>query len=292
MKTYKKIFRGFIHAMLLPLNIIVHKFPKNNIILQEIVRNDIVANSRVKWKFFKINLDEKDIPKYNLRKTGIVMQGPIRYEEDFTLKTAMLYRQIYPDIPIVITTGDKDISNKFIEQCKVNKIEVLKNKLPCISGYGHVNYQVCNTIKGINYLEGRARYILKTRTDQAFYYPAFLIFLQNILYTFKKSDSKMSGRLVFLGARNSYRWIPFHVSDFMAFGRFDDMKKLYDIPYSVEPKKLVNHAVLDRVRNEISYYELTGINCNNNSLRNKLRKVLSHYINAEAYRTNRTRKNI
>lgn len=43
-------------------------------------------------------------PVYDIDDTAIVIQGPITYENGYTEYTAKFYREIYPNIPIVIST--------------------------------------------------------------------------------------------------------------------------------------------------------------------------------------------
>ena len=54
---------------------------------------------------------------------GIVIQGGLVYENDYTIYTAKLYRQWYPKIPIIISTWKNEANEDFLNFCKENYLK-------------------------------------------------------------------------------------------------------------------------------------------------------------------------
>ena len=115
--------------------------------------------------------------------TGIVIQGPIQKDGDFTLKTALLYRKLYPFVPIVISTWNGEIYNKLIGECKTNKIDIIENVIPKDGGVGNHIFQMTSSYLGIKYISDnyRVRYVLKCRTDQRIFREDILLYLKDLM---------------------------------------------------------------------------------------------------------------
>ena len=115
---------------------------------------------------------------------AIIMQGPILYDHDFTIETIKLYLRNFPNCPIIVSTWDYEAPNT------LNIIEnlgciVIKNTIPQIKDYAHVNYQIKSTRTGLQKAKELGyKYVIKTRTDQRMYETNIAEFLFNILDKF------------------------------------------------------------------------------------------------------------
>ncbi len=68
---------------------------------------------------FQIWDSRKDFkPRYAFDDTAIVIQGPIEYTNNYTAETFKLYRSIYPNAPIVVSTWKNEATNSFRHVCK------------------------------------------------------------------------------------------------------------------------------------------------------------------------------
>ena len=170
-------------------------------------------------------------PTYDFDDTAIVIQGPIAYDNNYTVETFKLYRSIYPNVPIVVSTWQGEATNNFRRECKENSIILLENEPPEKRGLGNVNMQLKSSLQGIKYVKENtsAKFVLKTRTDQCINYFSFLIYFKNLLETFPPKDDKLHSRIIFIGSPVHRVW-PFYPHDFLAFGYIEDIYKLYDIP--------------------------------------------------------------
>ncbi len=170
--------------------------------------------------------------KFDIDDIGIVIQGPLVHENNYTITTAQIYRRLYPNIPIVISTWKGEATEDFRQNCKSNSIVLLENDQPADRGYLNVNLQLESSFQGINYIKNHtgAQFVLKTRSDQRIYRLDFLLYFKNLIKTFPVNDNKLEGRLLAFGIPHSILFIPFHLSDHLHFGFTSDMLKLYSIP--------------------------------------------------------------
>lgn len=173
------------------------------------------------WKF---------VPRIDANDTAIIIQGPVIYENDFTLETLYRYRWIYPNATIILSTWEGDIQDFFRWQAMSINVIVLESKMPEDHGISNIKLQIISSHRGImhaNLSEG-IKYVLKTRTDQRIFLPDFLTYIKNMLKTFKVNSESLSDRIVFLGGYQSSCICPFELSDFLVFGHINDMIKFYD----------------------------------------------------------------
>lgn len=175
----------------------------------------------------------KDIEKSSLDHIAIVMQGPILYDHDFSFRTLEMYRYIYPQVDIILSTW-KDVRTEFINKCKSINIRIVLNDEPDVAGASHVNYQLKSTLTGINVaINNGCKYIMKTRTDQRFSRHNFLEIFIGMLdgFPLSRECKCQRKRLIFLGDYITAKNIPFHISDQFSFGEANDVLNLYDIPF-------------------------------------------------------------
>ena len=170
--------------------------------------------------------------KFDIDDVGIVIQGPLMHENNYTITTAQMYRKFYPNIPVVISTWKNEADGDFRKACKANSIVLLENTPPQDRGYLNVNLQLESSFQGVNYIKNHtdAQFVLKTRSDQRIYRPDFLLYFKNLIKVFPVNGNKLVGRLLAFGIPHSILFIPFHLSDHLHFGFTSDMLKLYSIP--------------------------------------------------------------
>src|SRR3989338_8302443 len=69
---------------------------------------------------------------------AIIIQGPIRREDNFTLETVKLYRQHYPAATVILSTWeDEDVST--FEPLRDGRFKIVLGKKPSYNGTGNVN---------------------------------------------------------------------------------------------------------------------------------------------------------
>ena len=169
------------------------------------------------------------MPIYDVDDAAIVMQGPIEYKDNYTITTAKLYREWYPNAPLIISTWKNESTNEFREECKKIGVVLLENDLPSEKGVNNVNYQLESSLKGVEYATKNTsvKYALKCRTDWRLNRSDFLIYFKNLLRAFPPNGDKLNARIIVL---ETDIWIPFSIPDYLYFGEITDMNKLFSIP--------------------------------------------------------------
>ena len=175
-------------------------------------------------------------PKYNVDDAAIVMQGPIEYRNDYTITTARLYREWYPNAPIIISTWKNEPTDAFREECKRINVIILENNLPIEEGVHNVNYQIESSFRGLEYVRKNrlAKYSLKCRTDQRLNRTDFFVYFKNLLKAFPNNGEKLKDRIIVFSVSD---WIPFFCCDFCYFGQTEDVYKIFDIPMQTNKEK-------------------------------------------------------
>ena len=171
------------------------------------------------------------IPKKSYKEYGIVVQGNLRLEDNFTFETLKYYRRMYPEAHIVLSCWNTD-DKKTIEKVKELNVEVVISEFPKqLYGYGPNNLQLQTTSAGISCLDKYGcKYILKTRSDQRIYEPDALSYLMKMLNTFPiRLNCGANGRLISCSLSTFVNRL-YNISDMMIFGYSSDVKRYFSCP--------------------------------------------------------------
>lgn len=158
---------------------------------------------------------------------AIIMQGPIRHEDDFTLETVKLYLRHYPSATVILSTWeDEDVSA--IQKIDNKRLRVILNKKPDHPGGSNINMQIVSTKAGIDKaIELSLKYVLKTRCDQRMYGIDSLKFLKNMTECFPVLNCNLQRKRIITNNTGTNsginRTTPHHLSDFFMFGDITDM---------------------------------------------------------------------
>lgn len=159
-------------------------------------------------------------------KTAIVMQGPIKKEDDFTLETIRLYKRLYPDCILVLSTWRNE--EAYLAQFYDEQITICLSEPPMHSGALNCSYQAVNSYAGIaKAAKMGCERICKTRTDQRFYLPDLFTYLEDMLDTFPlRIQTIQKERLISI----SYTTLsnrPYHVCDMFLYGEAADVLRYF-----------------------------------------------------------------
>lgn len=196
----------------------------------ELKKLDELYNDYYTYNHMFQNTVWKFLQRIDIRDTAIVIQGPVIYENDFTIETLYRYRWIYPKATIILSTWNGDIQDYFRWQANSIDIIIVENEMPADHGISNICLQLISSHYGIlcaNKIVG-IKYVMKTRTDQRIFLPDFLTYLKNTLKTFAVKSEILKERIIFLGGYQSSCVCPFEMSDFLTFGRIEDMKEFYN----------------------------------------------------------------
>ena len=189
-----------------------------------------------KFQDLKIELwdrRELKLSSYEVSDAAIVIQGPLEHKDNYTLTTARLYRQWYPNAPIVISTWKNEATDIFRKSCAEISVTLLENELPVFGGISNTNYQLESSARGVEYVKNNtsAKFVLKCRSDQRINRTKFLIYFKNLLEMYPPKGDKLKKRILMASFDKG---LPFFGCDFLYFGTVEDLNKLFNIPEQVK----------------------------------------------------------
>lgn len=195
--------------------------------------SDEYVSFKKRSKYSKDMIINHEINK-EIEDVCILLQGPIKKENDFTIETIKFYRELYPKCFVIVSTWN-DEEKKSIDKLKEVGAMVIQSEKPQKTGLGNMNFQLISTKAGINYAEkNNIKYILKTRTDQRLGKNNFLEYLLGLIECFKIKDDylKLGVKeriIVHQGSTGGNMFVPYFISDFLYFGTTKDIKKLFSL---------------------------------------------------------------
>ena len=168
-------------------------------------------------------------PKAVSKKLGIVLQGPLLRENDFTIETIKIYQKLFCGASLVVSTWEGE-DNDVISKLRASGVEVLLNPQPEYRGQSNINLQIVSSGNGVRKAqELGVEYVMKTRTDQRIYAPNAAEFLFNITELFPVGGGydKQKKRIVGI-SHNTFKYRMYGLSDMLTFGHVDDMLLYWD----------------------------------------------------------------
>jgi WavE lipopolysaccharide synthesis len=169
---------------------------------------------------------------------AIVMQGPLA-KDNFTYETLKLYRHVYPNATLILSTWVRQDTVQIAEIKKMGVV-VLENIPPQYKGISNVNLQITSTKSGIEYAKNKGcKYVLKTRTDQRCCKPVnFLLLMKNLQDYFPLGNNMQLNKRLIISSLNTFKTRLYGVSDMFMFGNVKDMIEYWcitlDEPINIE----------------------------------------------------------
>jgi hypothetical protein len=151
------------------------------------------------------------------------------------LNTVRLYRRHFPDAAIVVSTWDNEDPGA-IEQLRGAGATVLTSTLPVVRGPTNVNCQIVSTFAGVKWCrEMGLSYILKTRTDQRFYAPNVLEYMQELLAEFPVCPGFAQKARILGISLDTFKFRLYGLGDHLLFGTTGDMYNFWSIAPDTRP---------------------------------------------------------
>jgi len=161
---------------------------------------------------------------------GLVLQGPLLLQDDFTVESVRYYSRVKPQVIVIVSTWEGEDAGA-LERIKALGAEIVLNKKPTCSGRSNVNYQVVSTRGGIERaIQLGCQHVAKTRTDQRVYSLPTLLSLPQLSVDYPVMNAPMQKYRLISVSRGNAKFGPNFLSDFFMFGNVFDMKKYWDPP--------------------------------------------------------------
>ena len=173
--------------------------------------------------------------KMDTRDSCIVIQGPII--KDFTIESIKLYMRLF-NTTIIVSTWSTTDNNLLREIEDIGAVLVLCTE-PEVPGRLNINYQIVNTLAGIRKAKELGfKYACKIRSDQRIYHPNMINCFEGLLDAFPvdKSIRNQNSRIIVTTMSNGTMFYPFYISDFLFFGRVEELINLFNIDQDTRSK--------------------------------------------------------
>ncbi len=165
---------------------------------------------------------------------AIVVQGPVVCRDNLTLETLKLYRGLFANQPIILSTWE-DASPDCLSTAEQMGIHIVTGPPPEHFGPANLNMQIVSTRRGIEKAEQLgAKYTLKTRTDTRLHSPHLGDFLTGLLKSFPIRSNDMQQERIAVLDHATRLYIPYHPSDILMFGRTEDLLRYWSAPLCID----------------------------------------------------------
>lgn len=186
--------------------------------------------------------------KKALNKTAIVIQGPIKYDDNFTYETVKLYNLLYPECEIILSTWE-DETKRVKELFTDLKVTLCFSSKPIHAGFGNSAFQTISSKKGIDKaIELGCERICKTRTDQRFYKTNLFYELDRLLDLFPlKENTEQNKRIICISTTTDKNRF-YNICDMFVYGDAEDINRYFSCPiderdYDVHMQMVWTNAV-------------------------------------------------
>ena len=166
---------------------------------------------------------------------GIVLQGPIKREDDFTLNTVRLYRRHFPQAEVIVSTWNTEAA-AVLEELRGAGATVLTSTPPAMVGSYTVNLQIVSSFAGVKWCcEKGLAYVLKTRADQRFYAPNAVEYMAALLAQFPVRPGFAQKARILGISLDTFKYRLYGLSDHLIFGTSEDMHRYWSVAHDTRP---------------------------------------------------------
>ena len=173
-------------------------------------------------------------------KFAVIIQGPIKENSDFLKHTLKIYKKIFKNSLIIISTWE-DENKELIEELYDENIHIIiSDDKEIKKSRSNINKQIISTNVALNFAKTQnIKYCLKTRTDQRIYNNNLETFLISLLKTFPVKENKLIKSRILVPPMGTFKFFLYHLTDLMMFGETQDLINYWDKEsYDVGLKKM------------------------------------------------------
>ena len=162
------------------------------------------------------------------KKFAIIIQGNIGEYFSFLLESVNIYKKIFPNTLIIVSTWE-DEDNSKINELKKFVHHVVINKKPKEPAYGNINFQIISTYAGLKIAEANGvEFCLKTRADCRMHKTDILPFLEGLIDQFPIHNKNVCNSRIIASSVNTCKYKVYGITDILLFGRTIDLLIYFD----------------------------------------------------------------
>ena len=206
--TARKSFKSFTDKF----DFVKNKLNKK-IEYQSIVKNEIgFIIDCTKDNYLSYHLRPKNSKNFNLESTcvidekfAVIIQGPIKEKFNFLKNTIDIYKKIFKNSIIIISTWTNEDQN-LINTLKDQNVYILFNDEPEKS-HNNINHQIHSTNLALNFaLTKGVKYSLKTRADVRIHKNNLEAFLISLIQTFPVKKNDLLNSRIIVPSLNTFKY--------------------------------------------------------------------------------------
>ena len=188
-----------------------------------------------KNNYLTYHLRPKKAEDFNLQSTckidekiAVIIQGPIQEKFDFLKNTLEIYKKIFKNSIIIISTWKSEDIER-INTLKDENIYILFNDEPEKS-QSNIDHQIFSTNIALKFaINHNAKYSIKTRADVRLNKSNLETFFISLIKTFPvKTNSLIKSRIV-VPSLITFKFRIFSLSDIVMFGETNDLLQYFDL---------------------------------------------------------------
>ena len=188
-----------------------------------------------KNNYLTYHLRPKKAENFNLESTckidekiAVIIQGPIQEKFDFLKNTLEIYKKIFKNSIIIISTWKSEDIER-INTLKDENIYILFNDEPEKS-QSNIDHQIFSTNIALKFaINHNAKYSIKTRADVRLNKSNLETFFISLIKTFPvKTNSLIKSRIV-VPSLITFKFRIFSLSDIVMFGETNDLLQYFDL---------------------------------------------------------------
>ena len=186
-----------------------------------------------KDNYLTYHLRPKNSENFNLESTckinekiAIIIQGPILEKFLFLKNTLNIYKKIFKNSIIVISTWENE-NKDLINSLKDENIFILFNKEPQKS-QSNIDHQIISTNRALKFAQEKGvKYSLKTRADIRIHKNNLETFLISLIKTFPPKNNELINSRIIAPSLITFRYRLYSLSDIVLFGETTDLLKYF-----------------------------------------------------------------
>ena len=187
-----------------------------------------------KDNYLTYHLRPKNSENFNLESTckinekiAIIIQGPIQEKFLFLRNTLDIYKKIFKNSIIIISTWENEDKN-LINSLQDENIFVLFNNEPQNQTPFNVDHQIISTNKALKFAQEKGiKYSLKTRADIRIHKNNLETFLISLIKTFPVKKNNLINSRIIVPSLITFRYRLYSLSDIVLFGETTDLLKYF-----------------------------------------------------------------
>lgn len=190
------------------------------------------------------------------KSTAIIMQGPLRGEDNYTVETVKFYAKIYPGSRVIVSTWTNENPSIIKQLEEMPNCIVVLNEYPQWSGILNANYQTLSTFNGIRKAKELGyKYVWKTRADHRYLRKGAIQYMRLLLEEYPV-DGNIAYQKERIITNAAFLFRPYWNCDQTNFGQIDDMYNYWNM--NLVEKNITTKQVFDYLEeNHIKWVERT-----------------------------------